>query len=65
MPPLARLPKTDPTIPGDVILRFEEGGLSPERVLEAIRDAFRIAMSGKRGPVMLNMPRDLLDPKTR
>ena len=34
---------------------------TPDRVLEAIRDAFRIAMSGKRGPVMLNIPRDLLD----
>jgi acetolactate synthase-1/2/3 large subunit/sulfoacetaldehyde acetyltransferase len=34
---------------------------TPERVLEALRDAFRIALSGKRGPVMLNIPRDLLD----
>jgi thiamine pyrophosphate-dependent acetolactate synthase large subunit-like protein len=33
----------------------------PERVLEAIHDAFRVALSGKRGPVMLNIPRDLLD----
>jgi thiamine pyrophosphate-dependent acetolactate synthase large subunit-like protein len=36
----------------------------PERVLEALRDAFRMAMSGKRGPVMLNIPRDLLDHET-
>lgn len=35
-----------------------------ERVLEALRDAFRTAMSGKRGPVMLNIPRDLLDHET-
>ena len=35
-----------------------------ERVLEALHDAFRIAMSGKRGPVMLNIPRDLLDHET-
>ncbi|MFP2909754.1 S8 family serine peptidase [Pyxidicoccus sp. 3LFB2] len=36
-PPLARIPTADPTIPGDVILRFEEGGLSPEHVLEAAK----------------------------
>ncbi|NPC80221.1 S8 family serine peptidase, partial [Pyxidicoccus fallax] len=36
-PPLSRIPKTDPTIPGDVILRFEEAGLLPERVLEAAK----------------------------
>ena len=35
-----------------------------ERVVEALHDAFRIAMSGKRGPVMLNIPRDLLDHET-
>ncbi|HYC46864.1 MAG TPA: thiamine pyrophosphate-binding protein [Burkholderiales bacterium] len=35
-----------------------------ERVIEAIHDAFRTAMSGKRGPVMLNIPRDLLDHTT-
>ena len=32
-----------------------------ERIEAALRDAFRTAMSGKRGPVMLNIPRDLLD----
>src|SRR5688572_7861637 len=35
-----------------------------DRVIEAIHDAFRVAMSGKRGPVMLNIPRDLLDHET-
>lgn len=35
-----------------------------ERVIEAVHDAFRVAMSGKRGPVMLNIPRDLLDHET-
>lgn len=35
-----------------------------ERVQEAIQNAFRTAMSGKRGPVMLNIPRDLLDFQT-
>ena len=35
-----------------------------ERVIDAIHDAFRVAMSGKRGPVMLNIPRDLLDHTT-
>ena len=32
-----------------------------ERVLEAFHDAFRTALSGKRGPVFLGIPRDLLD----
>jgi acetolactate synthase-1/2/3 large subunit/sulfoacetaldehyde acetyltransferase len=32
-----------------------------ERIEAALHDAFRVAMSGKRGPVMLNIPRDLLD----
>ncbi|WP_205525415.1 S8 family peptidase [Pyxidicoccus trucidator] len=36
-PPLARIPTTDPTIPGDVILRFEDSGLSPEHVLTAAK----------------------------
>jgi len=35
-----------------------------ERVQEAVHNAFRTALSGKRGPVMLNIPRDLLDFKT-
>jgi len=32
-----------------------------ERVPEALHDAFRVALAGKRGPVLLNIPRDLLD----
>jgi acetolactate synthase-1/2/3 large subunit/sulfoacetaldehyde acetyltransferase len=32
-----------------------------ERIVDTLRAAFRTAMSGKRGPVMLNIPRDLLD----
>ena len=35
-----------------------------ERILDSLRDAFRAAMTGKRGPVMLNIPRDLLDHQT-
>ncbi|MGZ8156328.1 MAG: thiamine pyrophosphate-binding protein [Burkholderiales bacterium] len=35
-----------------------------DRVVEAIHDAFRTALSGPRGPVMLNIPRDLLDNET-
>ncbi len=35
-----------------------------ERIPEALHNAFRTAMSGKRGPVMLNIPRDLLDYQT-
>ena len=35
-----------------------------ERILEGVHDAFRAAMSGKGGPVMLNIPRDLLDDQT-
>jgi acetolactate synthase-1/2/3 large subunit/sulfoacetaldehyde acetyltransferase len=35
-----------------------------ERILDSLRDAFRAAMGGKRGPVMLNIPRDLLDHQT-
>ncbi|MGZ8263918.1 MAG: thiamine pyrophosphate-binding protein [Burkholderiales bacterium] len=35
-----------------------------DRVVEAIHDAFRTALSGPRGPVMLNIPRDLLDHET-
>jgi acetolactate synthase-1/2/3 large subunit/sulfoacetaldehyde acetyltransferase len=37
---------------------------STARVQEAVHNAFRTALSGKRGPVMLNIPRDLLDYKT-
>ena len=32
-----------------------------ERVLEQLHDAFRMALSGKRGPVFLSIPKDLLD----
>lgn len=35
-----------------------------ERIPEAIHDAFRMALSGKRGPVFLDIPRDLLDNQT-
>jgi acetolactate synthase-1/2/3 large subunit/sulfoacetaldehyde acetyltransferase len=33
---------------------------SPERAPEMLRDAFRLAASGKMGPVYVDMPRDLL-----
>jgi thiamine pyrophosphate-dependent acetolactate synthase large subunit-like protein len=32
-----------------------------ERVVEMLHDALRMALSGKRGPVFLDIPRDLLD----
>ncbi|RPI41886.1 MAG: thiamine pyrophosphate-binding protein, partial [Betaproteobacteria bacterium] len=32
-----------------------------ERIVEMMHDAFRTALSGKPGPVMLDIPRDLLD----
>jgi acetolactate synthase-1/2/3 large subunit/sulfoacetaldehyde acetyltransferase len=35
-----------------------------ERVVEMIHDALRAALSGKRGPVFLDIPRDLLDNQT-
>jgi acetolactate synthase-1/2/3 large subunit/sulfoacetaldehyde acetyltransferase len=35
-----------------------------ERIPEMLRYAFRSALSGKRGPVFLNIPRDLLDNQT-
>lgn len=35
-----------------------------ERVLEQVHDAFRVALSGKRGPVFLSIPPDLLVDKT-
>ncbi len=35
-----------------------------ERIPELIHDAFRTAMSGKRGPVFINIPRDLMDNQT-
>jgi thiamine pyrophosphate-dependent acetolactate synthase large subunit-like protein len=35
-----------------------------ERVIESLHTAFRTALSGKHGPVMLDIPRDLLDNQT-
>jgi len=35
-----------------------------ERIPELLHDAFRTALSGKRGPVFLGIPRDLLDDRT-
>ena len=35
----------------------------PERTPEILRDAFRVATSGKMGPVYVDMPRDLLNAK--
>src|SRR5215813_2994489 len=35
-----------------------------DRIPEMLHDAFRTALSGKRGPVFLNIPRDLLDNQT-
>lgn len=35
-----------------------------ERIVEFMHDAFRMALSGKPGPVMLDIPRDLLDDQT-
>ena len=32
---------------------------SPERLPELIAEAMRIAMSGRRGPVILHVPRDI------
>lgn len=35
-----------------------------ERIPEVLHDAFRAAMAGKRGPVFINIPRDLLEHQT-
>ena len=35
-----------------------------ERLLEMVHDAFREALTGKQGPVLLDIPRDLLDNQT-
>ena len=35
-----------------------------ERIPEAMHNAFRIALSGKKGPVLLDIPRDLIEGKT-
>lgn len=35
----------------------------PERLAEMLRDAIRLAMSGRRGPVVLHVPRDLFAAK--
>src|SRR5688572_8458393 len=32
-----------------------------ERILETLHDAFRMALTGKQGPVFVDIPRDLLD----
>ena len=32
-----------------------------ERIVEMLHDALRMALTGKRGPVFLDIPRDLLD----
>ena len=34
------------------------------RIPDLIREAFRVAMWGKQGPVLLDIPRDLLDNET-
>ena len=35
----------------------------PSRLVEMLRDAIRLAMSGRRGPVVLHVPRDLMSAK--
>jgi acetolactate synthase-1/2/3 large subunit/sulfoacetaldehyde acetyltransferase len=35
-----------------------------DRIPELVRDAFRSAMTGKRGPVFISIPRDLMDNQT-
>ena len=35
-----------------------------ERIVESMHDALRAALSGKRGPVLIDIPRDLLDNQT-
>lgn len=35
-----------------------------ERLVETMHDALRMALTGKRGPVMIDIPRDLLDNQT-
>ena len=35
-----------------------------ERIVEMLHDALRAALSGKRGPVLIDIPRDLLDNQT-
>jgi thiamine pyrophosphate-dependent acetolactate synthase large subunit-like protein len=35
-----------------------------ERIVEVLHDALRMALSGKRGPVFVDIPRDLLDNQT-
>jgi thiamine pyrophosphate-dependent acetolactate synthase large subunit-like protein len=36
----------------------------PERIPELLRDALRVAMSGRRGPVFVEIPRDVLNDQT-
>lgn len=46
-PPLDRLPKTDPTIIGDVIVRFEQAGLSPQLALQQVQvPGYRVVHKG-------------------
>ncbi|WP_224243083.1 S8 family peptidase [Hyalangium gracile] len=46
-PPLHRLPTTDPTIIGDVIVRFEQAGLSAPLALERVQvPGYRVAHKG-------------------
>ncbi|HYH96930.1 MAG TPA: peptidase S8, partial [Hyalangium sp.] len=46
-PPLKRVPATDPTIIGDVIVRFEQAGVSAQRALEQVQaPGYRVAHKG-------------------
>jgi serine protease len=46
-PPLKRVPPTDPTIIGDVIVRFEQAGVSAQRALEQVQvPGYRVAHKG-------------------
>ena len=38
--------------------------MKKERIVEMLHDALRMALTGKRGPVFLDIPRDLLDNQT-
>jgi serine protease len=46
-PPLKRLPAEDPTIIGDVIVRFEQAGVSAQRALEQVQvPGYRVTHKG-------------------
>lgn len=46
-PPLKRLPAEDPTIVGDVIVRFEQAGISAQRALEQLQvPGYRVTHKG-------------------